>query len=550
MYLYDAHDQRLIDERVVQFRDQTRRYLDGKLGEEQFKPLRLLNGLYVERNAPMLRIAIPYGVLSSAQMRMLARITRVYDRGYGHFTTRQNLQINWPAIERVPDILADLASVQMHAIQTSGNCVRNITTDHLAGIAPDEVADPRPYCELMRQWSTLHPEFSFLPRKFKIAVTGARSDRAASEVHDIGLHLVRDTHGAIGFEVLVGGGLGRTPVIGRIIRDFLPERHLLSYLEAILRVYNLLGRRDNKHKARIKILLRDTGLEKFQALVEGEWAEILAHDPGLALGADEIAAMAASFRVPAFETRADAQSLRHILDGNARLARWVEQNTTAHKHPGYRAVYVSLKAPGRAPGDASAGEMEAIAHLAERHSAGEIRTTHTQNLLLPHVALADLPALWKRLEKLRLASANIGTVQDLICCPGLEFCSLANASSIPIAMAISERFDDLDHLYDLGDIQIKISGCMNACGHHHVGHIGILGVEKRGEEWYQVTLGGSAGKQARLGTRLGPALSKDQIVDAVERIVETFVAHRLDGEPFLATLARIGIDPFKEQVYA
>ncbi len=549
MYQYDIHDQRLVDERVTEFRNQTDRYLAGTLGEEQFKPLRLMNGLYVQRFAPMLRVAIPYGILSARQMRMLAKIARAYDRGFGHFTTRQNLQYNWPLVERVPDILAELATVQMHAIQTSGNCIRNITVDHLAGIAADEVADPRPYCELMRQWSTLHPEFSFLPRKFKIAVTGAPRDRAASEVHDIGLHLVRNDSGELGFEVLVGGGQGRTPMIAEVVRSFLPERHLLSYLEAILRVYNLLGRRDNKYKARIKILVKVTGIDSFRDMVEQEWRGILEHSPELVIEDDEVVAMSAHFRQPEYLVGRPSGAFSDALENEPGFRGWAKQNTTVTRQPDYRAVFVSLKSPGRPPGDATADEMEAVAVLAERFSFGEIRVTHTQNLLLPYVHEADLPALRRDLRKAGLAAANIATLQDIICCPGLDFCGLANTTSIPIAESINERFDDLDYLYDLGDVQIKISGCMNACGHHHVGHIGILGVDKKGEEWYQITIGGSATERARIGERIGPAVPKDKVVDAVERIVETYVQHRNEEEPFTQTLDRIGIEPFKERVY-
>jgi sulfite reductase (NADPH) hemoprotein beta-component len=548
MYRYDEHDQRLVDQRVGEFRQQTRRFLGGELSEDQFRPLRLMNGLYVERYAPMLRVAIPYGELSAKQLRMLAHIARTYDRGYGHFTTRQNIQFNWPELEQAPQILTDLAAVQMHAIQSSGNCIRNTTTDHLAGLTADEVEDPRPWCEIIRQWSTLHPEFSFLPRKFKIAVTGAARDRAASQVHDIGLHLVENAAGEVGFEVYVGGGQGRTPVIGTLIRDFLPKADLLTYFEAILRVYNLLGRRDNIYKARIKILVRSLGIDRFRELVETEWRKI--RETALKLQPREIERMAGHFRDPAFVKGLAAPSVELSLIRNSRFRDWLRQNTVVHRQPGYRAVYLSLKAPGQAPGDITAEQLDVVAGLAERYSFGEARTTHSQNLLLPHVLEADLYELWKALGPAVLDSANIGTVTDVICCPGLDFCSLANASAIPIALEINRRFADLDNLYSLGDIQIKISGCMNACGHHHVGHIGVLGVDKKGEEWYQITLGGSANENARLGQRLGPAFARHEVTDAIGRIVETYVSLRRDGESFLETLDRVGLDAFKRGAYS
>lgn len=547
MYQYDEHDQRLVEERVTEFRDQTHRFLAGDLNEDQFRPLRLMNGLYVERFAPMLRVAIPYGELSSSQLRKLAFIARAYDRGFGHVTTRQNIQFNWPELDKAPEILEHLASVQMHAIQSSGNCIRNTTTDHLAGITPDEVEDPRPYCEIIRQWSTLHPEFSFLPRKFKIAVTGASKDRAASQVHDIGLHIVRNERGDIGFQVYVGGGQGRTPVIGKVIREYLPKSDLLTYFEAILRVYNLLGRRDNKHKARIKILVKALGIERFRAMVDEEWQAI--RSTSLRLHQREIDRMCEFFRDPPF-VRGLAPSVKDTdLINNPLFKRWLDQNTVLHKQPGYRAVYISLKAPSRAPGDITADQMEAVADLADRYSYGEARTTHTQNLLLPHVLEADLLDLWQRLQTFDLHTPNISTLTDIICCPGLDYCSLANATSIPIADEINFRFGEWDHLYDLGDIQIKISGCMNACGHHHVGHIGILGVDKKGEEWYQITLGGSASEAARLGKRIGPAFAKDEVVNALEKIVQTFVELRTDGESFLETLDRVGLEPFTRRAY-
>ncbi len=550
MYIYDQYDQALVDQRVAQFRDQTRRYLAGELSEEQFRPLRLMNGLYIQRFAPMLRVSIPYGLLSSRQLRKLGEIARVYDRGYGHFTTRQNLQYNWPALERVPDILEELASVQMHAIQTSGNCIRNISSDHLAGVAEDEIEDPRPYCEIIRQWATLHPEFSYLPRKFKIAVSGSAKDRAATQVHDIGLQLVRNETGEVGFEVLVGGGLGRTPIIGEVVREFLPKRHLLSYLEAILRIYNLQGRRDHLFKSRIKILVKALGIEEFRARVEREW-EHLRDDPALTLEDADIERMQGYFTRPDYrDDAADPETLARRCEENPHFARWLQRNVHSHKQPGYRAVFLSLKAPGRAPGDMTAEQMAAVADLADRYSFGEIRVSHTQNLLLTDVAERDLYDLWEALTPLNLATPNIGTLTDMISCPGLDFCSLANAGSIGIAEAIHRKFDDLDYVYDLGDIRINMSGCMNACGHHHVAHIGILGVDKKGSEFYQITLGGSSGNDAALGDRLGPAVPKDEVADIVAALLETYVEHRHEGERFLDTYRRVGIAPFKERVYA
>jgi sulfite reductase (NADPH) hemoprotein beta-component len=548
MYRYDEHDQRLIEERVTEFNQQTRRYLDGDLSEDQFRSLRLMNGLYVERFAPMLRVAIPYGELSATQLRKLAYVARTYDRGYGHFTTRQNIQFNWPELEKAPEILQQLAEVQMHAIQSSGNCIRNTTTDHLAGIAADEIEDPRPYCEIIRQWSTLHPEFSFLPRKFKIAVTGSARDRAASQVHDIGLHLVKNAAGETGFQVYVGGGQGRTPVIGVVIREFLPKADLLTYFEAILRVFNLLGRRDNIYKARLKILVRSLGIRRFRKMVNEEWQHI--RETSLQLDQREIDRMIEHFRDPPFVKGLAASSGDLELIRNPRFRRWLTQNTVAHRQAGYRAVFLSLKAPEQAPGDITAEQLDAAADLAERYSFGEARTTHTQNLLLPHVLEADLFELWKATQAFALDTPNIGTVTDVICCPGLDFCSLANATAIPIALEINRRFADLDSLYDIGDVQIKISGCMNACGHHHVAHIGVLGVDKKGEEWYQLTLGGSASEDARLGRRLGPAFAKKDVADAIQRIVETYVALRRRGEPFLQALDRLGLEPFKQGAYS
>lgn len=545
MYRYDPIDQALVDQRVAQFRDQTRRFLAGDLTEDEFKPLRLRNGLYMQRHAPMLRIAIPYGLLSTRQVRTLAHIARRYDRGFGHFTTRQNLQFNWPKLEEVPDILAELASVEMHAIQTSGNCVRNVTADHLAGVTADEIEDPRPWCEIVRQWSTLHPEFSYLPRKFKIAVTGAPSDRAASEVHDIGLHLKRDAEGTLGFEILVGGGLGRTPIIGKVIREFLPPEHLLSYLEAVLRIYNEEGRRDNLNKARIKILVKALGIDEFRRRVEVEWERI--RDSALKLDLREVERMRSFFRPPAYQTLDDVDL---AASAEARFKAWYRYNTRAHKVPGYRVVILSLKAHGEAPGDVTAEQLDLIADLADRYSFGEVRATHDQNLLFADVRQRDLAELWRALEGERLATPNIGMLTDMICCPGLDFCSLANAGSIPVAKQIHAHFADFDYLYDLGEIQIKMSGCMNACGHHHVGHIGILGVDKHGEEWYQITLGGSASEQAALGEVIGPSVPQAEVAETIQKILDVYVEQRVEEERFIDTVRRIGIDPFRERVYA
>ena len=549
MYQYDEYDQQIVDERVAQFRDQTRRYLAGELSEDEYRPLRLMNGLYIQRHAPMLRVSIPYGLLSSTQLRMLAYIADKYDKGYGHFSTRQNIQFNWPRLETVPDILADLASVQMHAIQTSGNCIRNITSDHFAGIAEDELEDPRPYCEIIRQWSTFHPEFSFLPRKFKIAVSGSENDRAAVQIHDIGIYLVRNEAGETGCKILVGGGLGRTPYLGVCIRDYLEKQHLLSYLEAILRVYNQLGRRDNMHKARIKILVNAIGPEKFTDMVETEWRRI--RDTALLLDQAEIDRVKGFFTEPEFDKNAadDATfAKRLVLQKDFKL--WVRRNVKAHKAPGYRAVYLSLKHPGVAPGDATGAQMNFIATLADKYSYSEIRVTHDQNLILPHVRQGDLYSLWNALRKEQLATPNIGLLTDMICCPGLDFCNLANAGSIDIAGQINKRFNELDYLHDIGDFQIKMSGCMNACGHHHVGHIGILGVDKKGKEFYQLTLGGSAGNAARLGDRLGPAVAKEEVAETIDRILQVYLEQREGEEQFLETYLRVGLDPFKDRVYA
>ena len=549
MYIYDDYDQRIVDERVAQFRDQTKRFLDGTLSEDEYRALRLMNGVYIQVHAPMLRVAVPYGLLSSKQMRMLAHVARKYDKDYGHFTTRQNIQFNWPALESVPDILADLATVQMHAIQSSGNCIRNITSDHLAGVTPDEIEDPRPYSEIIRQWSTFHPEFSYLPRKFKIAVSGAEQDRAATQLHDIGVYLVKNNNGEIGFEILVGGGLGRTPIIGKSIRPFLEKKHLLSYLEAILRVYNRHGRRDHKYKSRIKILVKSLGVEAFREMVETEWERI--KDSDLQLEQSEIDRVKAHFTNPNYDTAASADtSFDEHVNSDTAFARWVKQNTIEHKTSGYKAVVVSLKHPECPPGDITADQMDAVADLAEQYSFGEVRSLHTQNLLFADVKQGDLYELWQKLDQQGLATANVGMFTDAICCPGLDFCNLANASSISIAKDLNERFSDLDYLYDLGELRLNISGCMNACGHQDVGHIGILGVDKKGSEWYQVTLGGSSAKEASLGDRLGPAIAKDKLIDALETLINVYVSNRHDGERFLDTYRRIGMAPFKEQVYA
>ncbi len=549
MYRYDEFDRTLVLERVAQFRGQVARRLSGELTEDEFRPLRLMNGLYLQLHAYMLRVAIPYGTFSARQMRKLAHIARRYDKGYGHFTTRQNIQYNWPKLEEVPDLLAELAEVDMHAIQTSGNSIRNVTADHYAGVAAEEIEDPRIYAELIRQWSSLHPEFSFLPRKFKIAVTGTAHDRAAVRVHDIGLHMRRDEAGEPGFEVLVGGGMGRTPFIGKTIRAFLPKRHLLSYLEAILRVYNQLGRRDNLFKARIKILVHELGAEAFTEMVEEEWPHL--KDGAVELPPEEIARITAYFAAPPYETL-EAQvpefEVKRFEDRD--FARWVRANVAAHKVPGYAIANISLKPEGGVPGDISAEQMELVADLAERYSFDEIRASHQQNLLLAHVKLADLYALWQALEAHGLATPNVGLVSDIIACPGLDYCNLANARSIPVAQRISRRFADHARQHEIGELTIKISGCINACGHHHVGHIGILGLDKKGEEFYQVTLGGNPDENAALGKVVGPAFSYDEVVDAVETIVDTYLDVRQNGEAFDVTFARVGLAPFKEKLYA
>jgi sulfite reductase (NADPH) hemoprotein beta-component len=550
MYLYDEIDQRIVDERVAQFRDQTRRHLEGALDEDSFRPLRLQNGLYIQKHAPMLRVAIPYGLLSSTQLRKLAHIARVYDRGYGHFTTRQNLQYNWPALAAVPDILAELASVQMHAIQTSGNCVRNVTSDQLAGVSPDEVVDPLVWSELIRQWSTVHPEFAYLPRKFKIAVSGSEMDRAATLVHDIGIRASRDAQGEVGFCVLVGGGLGRTPMVGHAIREFLPWRHLLTYLDAILRVYNRFGRRDNKYKARIKILVKELGPARFAQEVEAEWAH-LAGGPGTLVQA-EIDRVAGRFTRPPYRALpAHDQAIEDRRRAVVPFARWIERCVHPHRIPGYVAVTLTLKKTGVPPGDVTAEQMDAIAGLADRFSFGELRVTHEQNLVLADVARHELFELWNHLVPLGLATPNLGLLTNIISCPGGDFCSRANAVSIPVAEAIQRRFDSLDFLYDIGELDLNISGCINACGHHHVGHIGILGVDKAGEEWYQVTIGGRQGRDAAIGRIIGPSFARNEVTEVVARLVERYLSLR-DGEAerFVDVVHRLGLEPFKEAVYA
>ncbi|WP_461482207.1 nitrite/sulfite reductase [Porticoccus sp.] len=551
MYRYTENDQKIIEERVAQFRGQTERFLAGELANEEFLPLRLQNGLYIQRLAPMLRIAVPYGLLNSTQFRKLAHIARHYDKGYCHFTTRQNIQFNWPQLEEVPDILAELAQVQMHAVQTSGNCIRNITSDQYAGVAEDEIEDPRPWCEILRQWSTFHPEFAYLPRKFKIAVSGSESDRAAILVHDIGLQLVRNDAGELGFKVLVGGGLGRTPVIGSEIRAFLPWQHILGYLEAIVRVYNRYGNRENKYKARIKILVRAWTPAVFAEKVEEEWAHI--KDGPCTLIQEEVDRVKQFFTSPAYETLDDAaaeQALSAQAADNKAFAKWLERNTLKHRIPGYSIVNLSLKPTGIAPGDVTDSQLETIAGLADRYSFGEIRATHNQNLVLADVKKSELFELWQQAKVAGFATPNIGTLTDLICCPGGDFCSLANAKSIPIAEAIQRRFDDMDYVYDLGDLSLNISGCMNACGHHHVGNIGILGVDKKGEEFYQVQLGGSSENDASLGNVLGPSFGQEDIPDIIGKILDVYVQNRQGDELFLDTYRRIGLDPFKESVYA
>ena len=546
MYKYNAIDRQLINERVEQFRDQVKRWQSGELTSDEFRPLRLQNGLYVQRHAPMLRVAVPYAMMSSAQLRKLGFIARTYDRGYGHFTTRHNMQFNWPRIEDCPDILAHLAEVEMHAIQTSGNCIRNVTTDQFAGVAADEVIDPRPLAEIIRQWSTFHPEFAFLPRKFKIAISGTKEDRAVTWFHDIGLHL-QQQDGEIGFRVIVGGGLGRTPIRGQIVREFLPWQHILTYCEAILRVYNRFGRRDNAYKARIKILLQALGVEEFARLVEDDWAHL--KDGPATLTQTEFDRVAAHFTAPAYAGDVDEGAFADRLHSEKAFARWVDRNTHPHRVAGYAAVTLSLKQHGVAPGDITAEQMEAVADLADRYSFGELRISHEQNVILADVRKSDLHAVWQAAKAAGLATPNIGLLTGIICCPGGDFCDLANAKSIPIANAIQARFDDLDYLFDIGEVDLNISGCMNACGHHHVGHIGVLGVDKNDAEFYQVTLGGRQGNDARLGKVIGPSFSAGEMPDVIDKIIKVYIEHRHADERFLDTFDRIGIDPFKNRVY-
>lgn len=551
MYKYDQYDHQILKERVAQFRGQTERYLSGALKEEEFLPLRLQNGLYIQRLAPMLRLTVPYGMINSAQLRRLAHIARHYDKGYCHVTTRQNIQFNWPDLADVPDILAELAEVEMHATQSSGNCIRNTTSDQFAGISLDEVIDPRPYCEIIRQWSSFHPEFAFLPRKFKIAVTGSDTDRAAIQVHDIGLQVLKNEKDEIGFRVLVGGGLGRTPVIGSVINDFLPEQHLLTYLDAILRTYNLLGRRDNKYKARIKILVKAMGIDAFKEKVEAEWAHI--KDGPATLTHEEINRVSVFFSAPNYESINDTDvqtEVDTIAGDNIAFSKWLTRNTFKHRVPGYIAVILSLKPTGVAPGDITDTQLDIIAELADQFSFGEIRTTHEQNIALADVKKSELFTLWQLAKKAGFATPNIGTLTDIICCPGGDFCSLANAKSIPIAESIQRRFDDLDYVYDIGDLDINISGCMNACGHHHVGHIGILGVDKKGVEYYQVQLGGRSNEDAALGKVLGPAFRQEDVVDVIDKLINVYISNRHADEIFVDTYSRIGLKPFKESIYA
>ncbi len=549
MYQYSEQDHQQLSSRLTIFRKQIERHVEGKLSDEEFRPLRLQNGLYFQRHAPMLRVAVPYGMLSSRQLRKLAYIASTFDKGYCHISTRQNIQFNWPELKSIPTILSSLSEVEMHATQTSGNCIRNVTSDPFAGVAPDEIVDPRPYCEIIRQWSTGHPEFAYLPRKFKIAVSGSQQDRAIVEAHDIGLQLIKNQHDEIGFRVWVGGGLGRTPVIGSIINHFVPQYDLLDYLQAILRVYNRFGRRDNKYKARIKILVRALGLHSFKEQVEHEWKTLSSFSRPLTDGDLDFAR--SFFTAPKYQHFDDTPDEKLAIHSQADMpfSNWVNHNTHPHKVKGYRAVVISLKSDIAAPGDISSSQLEALASITERYSFSEIRTTHQQNLVLADVQIFDLYPLWQALSNINLASPNIGTLTDMICCPGLDFCSLANAPSIPIAEIIRKRFDSLDYLYDIGDISLNISGCVNACAHHHLANIGILGVDKKGEPFYQVSLGGSKTKQCRLGKILGPAFSKEQIPSVVELIIKIFLQHRLEGESFISTFDRIGLSTFKETIY-
>ena len=548
MYRYDTIDQQLIDERVAQYRDQIARNRAGTLSDDELRPLRLQNGLYIQRHGPMLRIAIPYGQLSSAQLRKLADISRRYDRKVGHFTTRQNMQFNWPKFEETPEILGELATVEMHAVQTSGNCIRNITTDEFAGIAPDELTDPRPWCEVLRQWSTFHPEFAFLPRKFKIAVNAAAEDRAVIRAHDVGLEIVRGDDGEPGVRVFAGGGLGRTPILGKVVREFLPRKHMLSYLDALLRVYNRYGRRDNLYKARIKILVNALGVEEFARQVEEEWS--FTKDGPTTLTDEEFNRIAAHFAPPAYETLpGDDPAYFGAIASDKAFAAWVRRSVHAHKVPGYAAVTLSLKAPGAAPGDISDVQMDAVADLADRFSFGELRVAHEQNVVLTDIRQRDLYELWQAARALGLATPNIGLLTDMICCPGGDLCSLANARSVPIADAINAKFDDLDYLFDIGDISVNISGCMNSCGHHHVANIGILGVDKNSEEWYQITLGGKQGNGTTIGKVIGPSFYAEEVPQVIEALVKVYVEQRTPSERFIDTVERLGIEPFKARAY-
>ncbi len=547
MYRYDEFDHEVVQSRVKQFRGQVKRRLEGALTEDQFKPLRLQNGLYLQLHAYMLRIAVPYGTLNSKQLRKLADISEKYDRGYGHITTRQNMQMNWPQLEQVPDILQELADVEMHCFQTSGNCIRNVTSDPYAGAIANEVEDPRPTAELLRQWSTMHPEFAFLPRKFKIAVVGSPNDRAVLKAHDIGIEIVQNDKGEIGYHIIVGGGLGRTPIIGQTLQAFLPKEELLPYLEATMRVYNRYGRRDNKYKARIKILVTETGIDLFREMVDAEYATLEPSD--IAVSQEEVARIASYFANPAFETGLNFD-LEAQKAANEDFANWVDNNIEPHKQDGYSIVNISLKPIDRAPGDVTADQMRAVADLAEKHSFAEIRTTHQQNLVLPHVKQSDLMAVYEGLKAAELAADNIGLITDIIACPGMDYCALATARSIPVAQAISERFKDPVRQRTIGEMSIKISGCINACGHHHVGNIGILGLEKAGVEFYQVKLGGDSSENASIGKVTGPGFSQDELVDGIERMVEFYLTQREDKEKFIDTYRRIGIEPFKEVLYA
>ncbi len=549
MYQYNEYDQQLLNERVAQFRHQMERYQAGKISEEEFLPLRLQNGIYVQRYAPMLRVAVPYGAMNSDQMRALAHVARTYDKGYAHFSTRQNVQFNWPALEDCPQILEDLSKVQLHAVQTSGNCIRNTTTDEYAGVVAEELVDPRPYCEIIRQWSTFHPEFAFLPRKFKIAVNAVEDvDRAAIQVHDIGVQIIRNDAGELGYRILVGGGLGRTPIVGTVINEFVAEEDLLTYLDAVIRTYNQFGRRDNKYKARIKILTKALGIERMAELVNEEWQRL--RDGDGKLTQEELTRIKSHFTDPSYNTLDDEPAtLVEARTQNPAFARWLQRNVRQHKQTGYAIVTLSLKQRGAAPGDVTAEQMDSIATLSDRYSLGEIRSTHQQNLVLADVEQQELFNLWQEAKSLGLATPTLGLLTDMICCPGGDFCALANAKSIPVAEDIQQRFDNLDYLHDLGEIDLNISGCMNACGHHHVGNIGILGVDKKGEEFYQVSLGGNTGSDTSLGKILGPSFARDRMPDVIATILDCYVSKRLEGEHFVETYRRLGHNVFKEAVY-